>query len=655
MDRTVNLGGSGATLTWGTSTFNPAIFQLSSDAANAMVDIQNGINLNGSRVVQVANGTARVDARLSGNITGNGNFEKRGAGALELTGNNSWSGLTIVDSGQLILSSANALPGGNLRMVNAAILVLNQGDFSRSVGNGTNQIEFQQVVNLGSGFGARGADRVVNLGGNGETLTWNSGLFLQNSQRLYLSSDASDAMVDFQNALNLNGQTQTVWVNNGAGVVDGRISGQISNGGLTKLGDGLLELTATNTYTGVTQQAGGTLRLGLNSISAQSNLTILRGAVELVGGGNFTRSLGSGAGQVRFTGSDSPAGFSAKGGDLTISFNGNSNELIWNNTSGFLANIGLLLGAESADSTTILTNALSLGPANQTIIREIQSMNGSADVDARLTGNVTSANGTNQGLRKTGTGTLETTGVLSYTGATFVDAGELRVSGSITNTSGISVASEARFHYAGATSLNRSVSVEGGSFIYNSAAAFTGNLNLTEGTLGGSGNLTGTSLTIGQGIQISPGNSSGTLITGSQTWQNGGTYVWEIKDLNGTAGAPVGWDLLSLSGTLSLTELTDHFTIQVVANTLAGWNPNLQQDWLILTASGISDFDANRFQMDTSSFQETLNGNFAVDASNNTLLLTYTPVPEPGTLMLAIFAAALIGMGRLRHGKKQIV
>jgi hypothetical protein len=81
----------------------------------------------------------------------------------------------------------------------------------------------------------------------------------------------------------------------------------------------------------------------------------------------------------------------------------------------------------------------------------------------------------------------------------------------------------------------------------------------------------------------------------------------------------------------------------------------LQQDWLILTASGITDFDANRFQMDTSSFQETLNGNFAVDASNNTLLLTYTPVPEPGTLMLAIFAAALIGMRRLRHGKKQIV
>ena len=41
------------------------------------------------------------------------------------------------------------------------------------------------------------------------------------------------------------------------------------------------------------------------------------------------------------------------------------------------------------------------------------------------------------------------------------------------------------------------------------------------------------SMTIGLGGVISPGNSPGTAITGAQTWEDGGTYLWEINNSAG--------------------------------------------------------------------------------------------------------------------------
>lgn len=111
-DRVVNFGGAGATLNWGSTSFltnndgttdGDYTFKLSSAGANAKVTIENGINLNNrNRVIDVANGSASIDAALTGAISGDGvGFTKLGAGTLELTGANIYNGATKVLGGQL--------------------------------------------------------------------------------------------------------------------------------------------------------------------------------------------------------------------------------------------------------------------------------------------------------------------------------------------------------------------------------------------------------------------------------------------------------------------------------------------------------------------------------------------------------------------------
>ena len=48
-------------------------------------------------------------------------------------------------------------------------------------------------------------------------------------------------------------------------------------------------------------------------------------------------------------------------------------------------------------------------------------------------------------------------------------------------------------------------------------------------------------MTIGLDGVISPGNSPGTATTGSQTWRDGGSYLWEINDSDGSKGLTGGF------------------------------------------------------------------------------------------------------------------
>ncbi len=62
-------------------------------------------------------------------------------------------------------------------------------------------------------------------------------------------------------------------------------------------------------------------------------------------------------------------------------------------------------------------------------------------------------------------------------------------------------------------------------------------------------------------------------------------------------------------------------------------------DYVLATGSdGVSGFDPTRITILPSNF--VLPGNFAVQNWNNSLLLSYTPTPEAGDVMLACAAAA---------------
>ncbi len=422
-NRVVNLGNL-ATLTWGTVSFLPngAPLMLSTAAADATVDFQNPLNLgSGTQTVEVASGLAPVDAQLSGVLSGSGGLIVNGGGTLELTASNTYTGSTTVSGGILRLSNAGALPGGtgatstgsNLTL-DGGVIELNAGDFTRNLGTGPGQVQF---TSSGGGFSAVGANRIVNLG-NSAALTWGSGSFLPSGAPLMLGTPSADSTIDFQNPINLGNGVQTVQVAAGSGTaaVNARLSGVLSgSGGLTMIGYGTLELTASNTYTGPTTVSGIILRLSNSgALPGGSNLTLDGGVIELAAG-DFTCNLGTGPGQVQFT--SNGGGFSAVGANRIVNL-GNSAQLTWGSGSFLPNGAPLMLGTPSDDSTVDFQNPINLGSGPQTVL----VASGLAAVDAELSG-ILSGSG---GLTMAGNGTLVLSGTNNtYTGGTVVEGGIL--------------------------------------------------------------------------------------------------------------------------------------------------------------------------------------------------------------------------------------
>ena len=169
-NQVVNLGGASAKVTWGTGGFVPSygMLMLGSPYSNAMIDFQNPIDFGNNRGSVWVQGTAAVDARLSGTLSssGSGGLTENGPGTLELTAANTYTGQTVV-SGVLRLSNSDALPGGtgaaggtsNL-LLGGGVVELNAGNFDRGLGTAASQVQ----LGSGGGFSAYGTNRVVNLG-----------------------------------------------------------------------------------------------------------------------------------------------------------------------------------------------------------------------------------------------------------------------------------------------------------------------------------------------------------------------------------------------------------------------------------------------------------------------------------------------------------
>lgn len=117
---TVNLGGAGDPVSWGSSTFNPSVFVLNDTGANAALTFTNAIALNATRTINVNASVAEISAVLSnGSVTAG--LVKGGAGTLKLSAANTYSGGTTISAGTL------ALTGGNDRLNTAGALALNAG------------------------------------------------------------------------------------------------------------------------------------------------------------------------------------------------------------------------------------------------------------------------------------------------------------------------------------------------------------------------------------------------------------------------------------------------------------------------------------------------------------------------------------------------
>lgn len=209
------------------------------------------------------------DIVMSGVISGAAyGLLKEYSGMLDLRAANIYTGPTTLASGILRLSDPMALPGGidvnggTSKLTLSGVLELACGNFYRGLGTAPYQVQL-----TGGGFGARGADRVVNLGGQSQQVVWGQNGFNGANNALMLSSSTSDAMIDFQNPINLNpgtnGVLRGIVVADGTAAVDARLSSSITGKALLyKSGGGTLVLAAANSFTLGMQVDGGTVRLG---------------------------------------------------------------------------------------------------------------------------------------------------------------------------------------------------------------------------------------------------------------------------------------------------------------------------------------------------------------------------------------------------------
>ncbi|MCX7412752.1 MAG: autotransporter-associated beta strand repeat-containing protein [Planctomycetia bacterium] len=256
-------------------------------------------------------------------------------------------------------------------------------------------------------------------------------------------------------------------------------------------------------------------------------------------------------------------------------------------------------------------------------------------------------------LTKLGAGALALSGINGYTGATLISGGRLTVesTGSLNGTSGITM--------------------NGGDFKYNAATTLTPSITFAGagGTLSGTGTI-GSALTVGTNAVLSPGNSPGTqTFTNGLAWAPGGTYVWELNSLSGTAGT--SWDLLNVSGgmfDISGLSASGKFNLDLV--TLNGSNvagpldssyvPGSTYEFLITSfatlGSGTSNFGPNSDL--TSLFNINLTGwqgikpslsdmSVRVNAAGNGIQLVI--VPEPSTMFFAGLGVVMAGWWRLRR------
>ena len=230
------------------------------------------------------------------------------------------------------------------------------------------------------------------------------------------------------------------------------------------------------------------------------------------------------------------------------------------------------------------------------------------------------------------------------------------------------------FNGPGNTTLNSG----SGSYTFGTATAVAGNLQVnasvtgnvtvnTGGILSGTGSVSGAITVGGTGGQlggvISPGTVAsplGTLSAGSATYNGGSGFTFNINNATGSAGA--NWNLLSVSGAMTVANISPTNPFTVSLNTFAGtssgqalnFNTLSNYQWDFTTFGSQTGFNAADFAVKTSGFQNPYGGSFSIVQVGNNFDVMYTgspiAVPEPGSLLLAgIAALGMAGIGYRRR------
>ncbi len=405
---TFNIGA----ITWGSATFNPTKFllQTARSQSNSNITLPSTIDLNGAdRTIVVSGGTTgAARAILSGAIsngTGTGGLIKEGSGRLNITNNSSaWNGNTTVSGGILDLGGVNLanIGGGSGRNIAVA------ADAGVRFNNVSNAI-LNRIVETTD-------EIIVQTGTTSNPLDFSSstGATLPNA---FLSNWASNgAKTELSGVITPGGGAYRLGSVGQSGALGIRKESLLSGSNQLIVGGNRVVIVGAHTFTGDTTIRNGG-RLGLSAAGTvdepNTNSLALQNSVLDLGApgatGQFFLEASTTAGPIAGSNPSSVGGTqSATFGGLKGSRNlyaayvaGNTG----NNTSG-------------AAQTSITGFTLNVGTGNTVTYSGIIGGFGAGAV---------SGTGGAMTLTKSGEGTQVFEGIHTYTGATTIEGGILRI------------------------------------------------------------------------------------------------------------------------------------------------------------------------------------------------------------------------------------
>jgi len=395
------------------------------------------------------------------------------------TGAQTWNGL-------------NTYAGSTTFLSTGVVAIQSLADGGAPSGIGASGSAAGNLIFNGSGS-ATGANAGINYSSNISTTTNRlftlAGDINNGGGRIQVNGIATGtATVTFTNTgpIAVTGTGTKLLTLGGNSLNDNTMNPQIVDGagtatvGVWKADTGLWILgNSANTYTGATTIANGILQAqDGTSLPVLSNLVIGTGSTAasaiFQSSGNFTRSLGTGPGQVALlgTGSAANAGFAASSGK----FNVDLGPATWGTANFLPGNQALLLNSTTALAEVDFTSSIDLGSANREI-QVLDNTNAGTDV-ATVSGTISGS----AGIIKTGAGLLNLgpAGTNAYTGDTEVRAGVLNVT-SLGQNSGVGTSSVGAWGTGG---VKLGINAIAGTLDYIGAGGSSSRLIQANGTSG---------------------------------------------------------------------------------------------------------------------------------------------------------------------------